>query len=356
MISPKELNSLCSIYGTPSFFKESEANPNHLGLNSSAFADPESREYPVNTPSSTYVSNVRYWHSAPLDPNANTKIGQALLKAAEFWGITPTVRGVLAKVSSELAKLDQAEKSAWALNTTGPNGEPVKMYPTATPDDTKAASNAFYFDRYRLPYTWRREIAQNLLAKSAEQRVELDPLVDTYLHCACGDGANVPKVLATAMRKRAEILKNRRMFDRSAALLKTAQSISTSKPSKELCEKVAMTLAVVDEETNLHKLYGTTLGMPEEIAFEVSTKTARAKVAEYYFAPNGTSYLKADIEKVASAALAGSSFDSSMSGTTVDWDSLHKQLTDTKLENEFHDIVRAAGVVGSGISAHFSGR
>jgi len=356
MISPKELNSLCSIYGTPAFYKEAEANPEGLKLASSAFADPGSREYPIDTPSSTYVSNLRYWNNSPLDPTSNPEIGQALMKAARFWGIDSHIKPVLAKVASELLKLAQAEKTAWALNTTGPNGEAVQLYSTASPEMVKMASEQFYFNRQNLPYAWRREIATNLLNKAAEFHVEFEPNVDTYLHQASGDGANMPKVLATALRKRAEILKNRRMFDRSAALLKTAEQINKSKPSKDLCEKVAMAMAVVDEETNLHKMYGSTLSMPEEIAFEVSTKAAQTKVQEYYFAPNGTSYKKADIEKVASVALAGSVFDTSIAGNAVDWDALHQQLTDATLESEFHDTVRAAGVVGGQLPAHFSGR
>lgn len=356
MISPKELNTLCSIYGTPAFYKEAEANPEPLKLASAAFADPKTREYPIDTPSSTYVSNLRFWHNSPFDTTSNPEIGQALMKAAKFWGIDSAIQPVLSKVASELKKLASSEESDWAIKQVGPSGEVIKLYPTATPDMVKTSAAEFYFNRQNLPYVWRREAAQHLLSKAAQLNVEFDQNVDTYLHCACGDGANLPKVLAMALCKRAEILKNRRMFDRSAALMKTADQIRSSKPSKELCEKVAMAMAVIDEETNLHKMYGSTLSMPEEIAFEVSTKSAKAKLNEYYFAPNGLSYKKADIEKIASVALGGSSFEESLAGSTIDWDSLHKQLTDPVLESEFHDVVRAAGVKGGELPSHFSGK
>lgn len=290
------IHRIKSVFGFPTFVKESEINSNPKGLCNQEYADPVNRQYPCDSATNTYVSNALFWESA-LDKTASVDTGRNLLKMAKFWGIFPAVQDNILRKVANAATLSQSGSlpdEAYALVY-----DDTKLYPVVTADLVKESSDMFYDDRIRIPMELRKSTAETILKKAEEFNVKLQPVVQDYLEKAAGLGISTGKQLANAMRKRAAFLYTHAKMKKEAdAMEKYASNVSIMSVSKELCEKVAEILNKSDEEGKLYQYYGDKLELPEEECFSILFKHAQEEASKFVKLATGTVYKVEDLEKV----------------------------------------------------------
>jgi hypothetical protein len=291
-----ELSRIENLYGLPAFVKaaELEEKPDSA-MASNAYVDRE-REYPVHNKSSCFISNARYWDRSIVDDNADPQIGQELLKAAGFWGILEHVKTyVLEPITYQVKK---AQDAAMDDNNFAVVQGNTKLFPVIDGETAQMAAIKFAQSKDKLPLSWRRQGANNLLEKLATYEVsdQVPEQVFDYLQRAAGRGISTASHLAQVMHKRANILAGTKRSKVATYLREAADKVGSQASSRGLCEKTASLLDQVDRATGLFKRYGDDLDTPEIDCHAILLKQAHELLNGYVKLASGNYYTLEDIK------------------------------------------------------------
>ena len=295
----------------PEFVKQAELDEpaNSLGYK---FADPVNNKYPIHNKSACYVSNAMFWHEALSNSTGSKEVGQALIKAAEFWGILPDVQERILSQSVKQASMmtmEQLPDSSFALVQNDPENpaEKIRLYPILDPETTKLAADSLYMNRFNMPLGWKKQAATRILAEYEKMAADVqlshalsEPVRD-YLDRAAGCGITTSKTLAVVLEKRAQMLAAKKMTKESQALKEAAKVLRSQRSTRTVCEKTAALLDEVDTRTGLYREYSSMLDLPEEACHAVLTRHAVNELAKYVKTASGSTYRLDDLVKAAQA-------------------------------------------------------
>ena len=191
------LNELLTIVGRPKYVKVAAEQP--------------ARAYGAESAEDVYLGYV----TSMAGGQDTTKWAQL----ARFWQIGEDV-----KTAQEAWEADQVPgqipEEAYALSQEL-DGRKVRKYAAVDAQSTLEAADAFYENRWRYPYGWRKQAAANLLIKAASYEVELPEGVARYLHQAVGLGLPSEESIEGAVMARYRAAGHLAGFEKLASALHT---------------------------------------------------------------------------------------------------------------------------------------
>ena len=146
--SNKELYSFFKDVELPAYVKTAELDDaeNLEGLPKQAFADPERKIYPLNTPARVYVSNA-YLLSKQADISSMygddyvEQLRDNLKRAADIFDISADLEEY-EKRNNVKAAADYEQHYLTEFNVPG-SSEPVQLYPVKTAEDLRSSAEHF---------------------------------------------------------------------------------------------------------------------------------------------------------------------------------------------------------------------
>lgn len=302
MIDSFHYHKLVKQFNPPEFIKESSIPDKEevARLQTSRFASPETREFPVHTKAATWLSAAKFWSDALYNPNVRQEVSENLKKAAKFWDIEDDIDSILQSVAGT-AK-EASETQAFALEEPDFNGDIIRRFPLVGPQSTVKSAQSLYEEKNHLPLPWKRKAAERILKASEDYDVtgEIDEETNTYLEKAAGKGISSLEKLSEALNARYNILHTpgyTHNEEAAQAMEKLAQGTEAEpETSHELCQKVAKVLDQVDRKNKLYRFYGKNLEMPEEACHALTKKSAQAYVDQYIETHGGRIYAKEAFE------------------------------------------------------------
>jgi hypothetical protein len=262
------------------------------------------RRYPIHTKAATYVSTLYFLEKqAAFPPTIRKLIGERLLKAAGFWGITNEAKQA-AERHQEIEKQAEYPDSTYALVVVGSDGNKERQYPLRNTLEVKAAADWFveYLPQLRqeFSFTDRSTIAGNILNKAAELGANIGANKDIIERCACR-GTGSPNAIANMLRKRAMLVSHKEV---KAVMQKLASSTAnTAKifmdPASML--KLAEVVDQFDRANNLLNRYSPSVPAPEDVIYEVTFNKLAEIKTDSCPTQTGSVYDKEQFSKLAIA-------------------------------------------------------
>lgn len=155
----------------PEFLKQAELNdPEDLkDLPKEAFANPETREFPIDTQENTWLSMAYFYKFAAREPN-RLLIEKLLEKAAQFWDMPESEIKKLKSLQDKII-----EKTASAVYTLKLTHEDEVLYKTdiTTEDDLQKAASEIVQNPGKYTYALRKQAAEQLLGIAEKMNVQL---------------------------------------------------------------------------------------------------------------------------------------------------------------------------------------
>jgi hypothetical protein len=171
--SGKELYSMLSGVNLPEYVKTAEADDSDdiRKLPKAAFADPERRIYPINSPARVYVSNAHFMNKRAdivklYGEDYANQLQSSIEKAAEIFETVEDLQDYQGHLNVKLAA-DYEEVHMVNFHVDGMTA-PVQMYPVKTAADLTESAEAFTKNISNFPFDVRVKAAENFV-KAAEQ-------------------------------------------------------------------------------------------------------------------------------------------------------------------------------------------
>ncbi len=294
--------------GVPDFVKEASLDDLE-DISRSGFAGGNT-DYPIYKKAAAWMSTARYGEDATDDP----LIEEELRKAAR-------VHGFSFEDASE-ALQEEPDEPDYLLEKEA-DGETIRLMPVAGVNNLKDAACYLHRNRDKMPYEWRKEAAQKILARANEEEIDL-PHRD-YLSKAAGYGISHPEQVKEAFRVRAHLVDDDLRHD----LLRCADSWSDGQDIDDY-EKCAQVLARVDEEHDLRRFYGGVLNLPEEEACSITKQAAERELENSVALANGDVIYRDDVDRQSmskAAAAVGGEFADGLP-VIPDWTSFKQACQD----------------------------
>jgi hypothetical protein len=178
--SGKELYRMLSGVALPEYVKAAELEDAYelAGLPKTAFADPDRRIYPINTPDRVYVSNVHF-----INKQADIKklygeeyvsqLETQIKTAADVFGISEDLEDYAGSLNVKEAA-DYSEQYMVDFHIEGlPH---MQLYPVKTAEDITTAATHFADNLKNFPFDVRVKSAENFV--KAAQELEVDDIPD----------------------------------------------------------------------------------------------------------------------------------------------------------------------------------
>ena len=150
-----------------------------VSLYDSEFAEPVSRQYPINSKAAVWLS-AAYFAKTAADTGKLTPTGEYILgnikAAAEVYGIADDVKAI---VSAYMDKTAEAAPDVWGWDVGG-----ERKYPLHTPELTKVAMTYFEQNRDKYPFDMRRAIASSIYKQALA--FTLEPTEDIRKEAGAG--------------------------------------------------------------------------------------------------------------------------------------------------------------------------
>lgn len=332
----QQFYSLTRLFSIPSFVKEASAAKNELDeLPSEAFADPPNRKFPCHTKAATWLANAYFQHSKGYyDTQRAAAIQERITKAAEYFQI----KSLCQTFTNQWEKVAGAQRpdlpdSAFGL-VVDYEGKKQRLFPMPNVASVKMAGEYLFANRFKYPYTWRKQAARKILAKALEWdkkaaagedvphgfgTLRFEPDTQQYLEKAAGFGGSLPQYVAGKIGQRVLMMKESQNGLRTK-LAEIAVALNSQPPqameTSDL-EKIAEMVDAVDHETGIHKHYSNGVELPEEAFFQILQKEAQAVLDGHITLSTGNTYPAEafsyiPLDKV--AAVMGEDFKSEVSG------------------------------------------
>jgi len=204
----------------------------------SEFAEPVSRQYPINSKASVWLSAAYFAKTAdtrPLTPTGEYILGN-IKAAGELYGIENDVNAIL---SAYMDKQAEASAETWGWDVGG-----ERKYPLHTEDLTKTAMSYFEQNRDKYPFEMRRAIASNIYKQALA--FNLEPSEDVRKEAGAGfpDRSEAIRLLEDRKARVAYTDKEAAAHLESAIL---ALEVATSDELSEAVDKCASVVEIADK-------------------------------------------------------------------------------------------------------------
>lgn len=168
----------------PEYVKEAEWDDHETlaELPKTAFADPDRRAFPLNTPERIFISNAYFVNrKEAIEKEFSTayaaKIEQCIKNAAEILGVDSDIEAYN-KVTTEKKAADYAERYLLEAKI---GEQTANLFVVKTAADLKKAADELVRQINNIPYEWRRPMAENAVKFAQELGVdELPDIVCKY--------------------------------------------------------------------------------------------------------------------------------------------------------------------------------
>lgn len=242
------------------------------------FADPDTTEYPVDTPAATWLSAGIFTlqktaGTLGYTPALEGWVWGNLLKAAAVHGITADVESLTAAVGAAQEKTAGPTDSQFGWLVKDASGTVVtRRYPMFDAAGVLKAAEFFMQNRGNYTGAVRKEICQNILRKSAEFGVSIDSF-DPAVQREAGAGIPRVAVIQQELLHRAQIYKDAEL---GAAMLKLSNDLanSTHESTAGALDKLAAAIEAADAAEGLQGSYGTKITFPADFLYSVLLKQA----------------------------------------------------------------------------------
>jgi len=175
--SGKEMYSMFRDVELPEYVKTAEVEDAYAveSLPKTAFADPDRRIYPINSPATVYISNAHFINKRAdivklYGEDYASQLQNNIEKAAEILEITEDLQDYNSTLNIKLAS-DYEEKFMVDFNVEG-MAAPVQMYPVKTASDLAMAAESFASNIHNFPFNVRVQAAENFVKAAGELGVD----------------------------------------------------------------------------------------------------------------------------------------------------------------------------------------
>lgn len=277
-----ELNAVEKRMEVPDFVKNASADGwDQLSPAGYASAD---ADYPIHSKAATWLSITRFLQKeGSYKSEKRDRLEYFLKNAAKEWDV-------------DYDKIKKAMHPApdppdrFAL-TKEAQGQVHQLMPLTDENSVDEAADYLFTYRSRLPYTWRKEAARNILV--AAQEKDVTPRREEYLLKAAGLGVSTRTEVVGAILQRAARVKDTEVANK----LKKYASEWYEKTEVDFDElnKCAELLGQIDERAGLTE-YDDTFPTPEECLFRQTARKAAQCKEDYVELSNGRVVHKSQIE------------------------------------------------------------
>ena len=270
----RTLWGILKMAGTPDYVangmlidgKDAEALP------SEAFADRVRRRFPITDKANTWASAGYFAKTASDCGYSNREkdyIEYRIKRAANIYGIGKDVESMMAKISAGCQ--ETVKKAADDIsNYCDPSH---KGFPVFDKEGAEKANEFFSKNAYKYGHERRKEIAKNIMRKSAEHGVK----VAEQVRVSAGDGFPNRNTLAENLVFRARELMNRGIYKMASELCKFANEICVCSDEDLYRNRDGLfdAIAGMDEITGIDDCYNRKFCAPEELLFDITPSSMR---------------------------------------------------------------------------------
>lgn len=263
--------------GTPDYIAEGTLvdGTDAASLPDASFADTVRRRFPLTDRANTWAS-AGYFAKTASDLGYSEATRKSVLarirRAADVYGIGKDVDELMDKVAeSERPVVKKAADDASAYCDPEHRG-----YPVFDRQGAELANDFFSRNAYKYGHDRRREIARNIMRKSAEFGVKAAEQV----RLSAGDGFPNREILAEHLLFRANELMRRGTYKMASEFCKFAKAICICSDEDLFRNKDGLFDAIggMDEVTGLDELYDRKFAAPEELLFDLHPEDLKAVI------------------------------------------------------------------------------
>jgi len=246
-VNNEALYGLATVVELPAFVKEARhiSREEATELESTAFADPVGRMYPIHTKADTWLS-AAYLRKYGHESARSILIEQKLQDACTMWGIDPPSKSSLAgtqKVATEVMSIKYRV-----------DGDIKHEVVVSSPEELRKVASDIQ-DRARYPWAMRQDVSRQILAAPLTFRAGIPLATTVSLQKSAGYGIGDLTSCVTAINLRKTACRS--MHPEFADTLeKTAGLVQKASPHGlvgfELLNKIAGLLDSVDRLASLH--------------------------------------------------------------------------------------------------------
>lgn len=264
-----------SAYDVPGYVYEAEAMSKEAAdqLSDNLFADIVHRQFPVDTPSNTWLSAAYFNENQHLIKAADLRdfIRETLVKAADMHEITDDVDAIFSRRVAEV--IDPVEDdNNYCLVIKDASGKTVsRRYPVFDQTGLQKAAEYFALNRSKYPIEVRSQVATSLSKKARELGADLPALI--YKEAA--EAVPYRPVLMDEILERAKLTKDAE----AAAVIGTLVEMVNFATSDDLIKSASEIVGLIDQLDQLNgltKYYGTKILSPNEVVYSMPIKEAES--------------------------------------------------------------------------------
>lgn len=263
-------------------------------MGSDSFADPVSRNFPLNTKANCWCSAV-YFYGNQCNKDRTSKQAEVnIQRAAEIWGITDEVTKI--KAAFEM----QTIPVTYAMSFTH-NGVTVNRCPDHTKEAATTSAQWLYDNRFNFPIEAQKAAAVRLAAKA--DTFKLQPAAATYVDKLANPEVygNLNCKVATAITDRLNAVNPKKWGEVENELLKVANAMAGN--PLEVCqtgEVIATALEAVDVKHGFNQKWGSSYQHPIDCCFRVNMLKVAADTNSIVHLTTGT---PVDLDRISNTQL-----------------------------------------------------
>lgn len=299
----QELYRIFSTYPPPDFVKaasfEDVIGSEGEELPITVYAYPPKKMFPFHNQAATWVSTAFLMDKkAEMDKNLFDNVARRLYKAADYFGITSSLKLITEKEAenkepddkdlpdSDFAIIENGERHLRLLN-----GLEVKVA-------------AVFLNKHKDKFNFyqKQAIAEKIRDKANAFGTDLGEKLDNYIEKQAGIGSCPTTNIVMLLYDRAKKIGKSELRDQ---LTKMADTLSKTENANhpETLFKVAAIIDQIDKEVGLDKLYDTSVVRPENVLFEVTNKVASEIVDKHFSMTTGNIYKTDSVKNLKVAEL-----------------------------------------------------
>lgn len=256
----------------PDFVKQSgyESEEAVSALPGTAFADQDSRLFPIHTPADVYLS-AAYLHGK--NASVDLSIAESVDKAAQLFDIQSEVADVIAIAKAYNSRTTKvaAPSGGWSFTTK------TASFAGQGESHLRSAAAALENNYRNYSFGERTEIAENLVKVAGDLGVDLPVAIEKF----AGMSHVNPDDLIVQLQARALALNDPRRTEDFLSKIALIKQAAAATPQEAM--KVAAFLDGFDRENHLTRFYGSRISDPHTAVFntpmaEHLEKTAMVKI------------------------------------------------------------------------------
>lgn len=264
------------------------------GMSSDSFADPVSRNFPLNTKANCWCSAV-YFYGNQCNKDRTSKQAEVnIQRAAEIWGIADEVAKI--KTAFEI----QTIPVTYAMSFIH-DGVTVNRCPDHTKEAATTSAQWLYDNRLKFPIEAQKDAAVRLAGKA--DILKLHPTVATYVDKLANPDVygNLNCKVANAITDRLNAVSPKKWGEIENELLKLANAMASN--PLEVCQTgnlVAAALEAIDVKHGFNQKWGSSYEHPIDCCFRVNMLKVAADTDSIVHLTTGT---PVDLNKISNTQL-----------------------------------------------------